>query len=523
MNYLLKLLFLLVLFLKVGLFSSSAQKKPNLLYIITDEHNFRTIGAYRELLSKEEAFMWGSTVVETPNLDYLAHNGAILTSMYAASPSCTPSRAAMFTGSYPHTVKMPKNGYVLDHNIATLADVLVENGYETGYTGKLHLIGHPKPNWSPEYSYGFQHKKYMFNGGHWKKFELDNLGNPKVGSVNAKGEPNTKLNGADEKSFATDWLTDRALEFIDSKKDSKAPFFQVISFPDPHTNNTVRAPYDTMYNSKDIELPKTFSLTFDTDKPGWWNPELDFAANKKSNKKKKKDENEHTDSGKFKKGYTPEKIKTKLKSDITQYFGMVKCIDDNIGKIIHRLKKNGQLENTIIIFSSDHGDLLGEYGRDNKGVPQEGSAKIPFIVYYPNLIKPGTIVNKAANNTDLMDTALALMDVTDFDPNTTEGRDISPWLLGKEKESLEDITFVTYQWWTAVITDRYKLILDKGMTKPWLIDLEKNPDELTNFIDDQAYQPIVKKLAKALKEYGKKHKDPVVLDAKINSQLNKLI
>ncbi|NIJ45118.1 putative sulfatase [Wenyingzhuangia heitensis] len=512
MNFLSKTIPLIVLLLHVTVWKTNAQKTPNLLYIITDEHNFRTIGAYRDLLSKEQAYMWGEKAyVETPYLDYLAHNGAILTSMYATSPSCTPSRASMFTGNYPHTVKMPKNGYVLAHNVPTLANVLADNGYTTSYTGKLHLIGNPKPMWNPEYGYGFQHKKYMFNGGHWKKFGFNPDGTPKVASLNSKGVPNTNLNGADEKTFATDWLTDRALEFFDAQKNSKLPFFEVVSFPDPHTNNTVRAPYDTMYPIKNIELPKTFNLEYHKELPSWKNPEIDFAVDKTTKERK------------FKKGFTPEKVKQKMKSDISQYFGMVKCIDDNIGKMIQKLKQNGQLENTIIIFSSDHGDLLGEYGRDNKGVPQEGSAKIPFIVYYPNAIKPGTVVNKAANNTDLMDTVLSLMNVKNYDANTTDGRDISPWLLGKKNKDLEDITFVRYQWWASVITDRYKLIFDKSKTEPWLIDLEKDPQELINYIKDENYNEIVKKLAKELKAYGQKYNDDIVLDAKIKEQIDELI
>jgi len=489
-------------------------KKPNLLYIITDEHNFRTIGAYREQLSKDQGYMWGKVAVETPNLDYLAHNGALLTSMYATSPSCTPSRASMFTGNYPQTVKMPKNGHVLSHDIPILADVLVKNGYETGYTGKLHLIGHPKPMWAPEYSYGFQHKKFMFNGGHWKNFGFNDDGTPKIAVLNRKGAPTTKLGNADEKSFATDWLTDRALDFFDAKKKSGKPFFEVVSFPDPHTANVVRAPYDTMYKLEDIELPKTFTLEFDADEPKWSNPELDFA----SIKHKKIDGNKR-----FKEGYTPEKIRKKMKKDISQYFGMVKCIDDNIGKMIERLKKNGQLDSTIIIFSSDHGDLLGEYGRDNKGVPQEGSALIPFIVYYPKAIKPNTIINKAANNTDLMDTVLSLMKVKDFDPNTTDGRDISPWLTGNKANTLEDTTFVRYGTWAGVFTDRYKLIYDKSGKKPWFIDLEKDPTELINFFDDKSYKNIVAKLAKKLKEYGKKHNDDIVLFPKILNKINQSI
>lgn len=482
------------------------QEKPNFLYIMTDEHNFRTIGAYRDLLSKDQALMWGDTVVETPNLDFLADNGAIFTSMYATSPSCTPSRASMFTGDYPQTNSMDRNGKVLSHDVPTLADVLVEEGYRTGYVGKWHLIGNPQPMWDPEYGYGFQDKRFMFNGGHWKQFRFRGDGSPKGGK---------KIDGADEKSFATDWLTDRTLDFLSESDAGGAPFFHVLSIPDPHTPNTVRAPYDTMYALDDIELPATWSQRYDDTMPYWWNPEIDRATKTKDRKTGK--------TTRHKPRISSEELRLMVRQDVTQYFGMVKAIDDNVGRILKKLRETGQLDNTVIIFSADHGDMLGEHGRDNKGTPRESSAKVPFIVYYPDAIKPNTIINQAANNTDMMDTVLQLLGVADFDQSTTDGRDLSPWLMGKSGAGLDDITFVRFQGWAGAFTDRYKLVFDKGGSKPWLIDLEKDPNEVTNFIDDPAYRTTIQALASALKDYGLKHRDGIVRSREVAAQIDELL
>lgn len=491
------------------------QDKANFLLIITDEHNFRTIGAYRDLTEKPQAHMWGDKVVETPNLDYLAKNGAIFTSMYAPSPSCTPARASIFTGQYPQTVGMPKNGHALASEIPTIADVLLADGYHTAYTGKLHLLGHGAPMWQPKENFGFTDNRYMFNAGHWKKLGFNPDGSGRVASVNKNGKPNSSLDNANEKSFTTDWLTDRALAVFDDSKKMGKPFFQVISYPDPHTPNTVRAPYDTMFNADEMQLPHTWHDVFDKSQPSWRQPEIDFAmkAMGKSGKKQKLDAPKLERSS----------IIKKLKTDIAQYFGMVRCIDDNIGRLLARLKANGQLDNTVILFTSDHGDLLGEHGRDNKGVPFEASAKVPFIIYYPKAIKANTVVNKAASLVDLMDTSLSLLNAKHFKPDLTTGRDLTPWFTNQAvNPQLQDLTFVSFKSWAGAFTDRYKLVVESTNTSPWLIDLAKDPDENTNFINDPNYKSIIKQLAAALKQYGKEQKDAIVLNKNIQEKLNKL-
>ena len=199
-----------------------------------------------------------------------------------------------------------------------------------------------------------------------------------------------------------------------------------------------------------------------------------------------------------------------------RYMSKLKELDAALKLLLEKLEAAGILDNTIIVFSSDHGDMLGEYGHKDKGVPYEGSARIPFVIRYPKAIKAGTIVNKAANTTDWMDTFLSLMKVDSkvFDPNSTEGRNIAS-VFTKNSDDVEDITFVRFQTWAAVMTDRYKLVFDTSATKPWLIDLELDPLEGTNFIDSKDHKAIVKMLAKRLLEYGIKSKDDIVLHNKI--------
>lgn len=162
------------------------RKRPNLLIIHTDEHNFRTLGCYRALMSKEQALMWGDAVVETPNIDWLARNGAVCTSFYATTPVCSPSRAAFVSGRYPHNTPVVNNNIALDDDIITFAEILRRAGYATGYAGKWHLDGGGKPQWAPKRKFGFEDNRYMFNRGHWKQLE-DTSNGPRIKARSTSG------------------------------------------------------------------------------------------------------------------------------------------------------------------------------------------------------------------------------------------------------------------------------------------------------------------------------------------------
>ena len=469
---------------------AAIEQKPNLLIIQTDEHNFRTLGCYRETLAPDLAFVWGEGIkVETPNIDYLADKGALCTSYYAATPVCSPSRASFMSGRYPQNTPVVTNDIPLNDDIVTFAELLKRQGYATGYAGKWHLDGLGKPQWAPARKFGFEDNRYMFNRGHWKQLETSDLG-PRVASRSQDDEPDYGIKGSNSINYTTDFLTQKTIEFISEDRDQ--PFCYMVSYPDPHGPNTVRAPYDTMYNHFEFRKPETASKDT-TGLPQW----------------------------------AKKAAKTISSAQLSKYFGMVKCIDDNIGMILNVLKEKEQLQNTIIVFTSDHGDLCGEHGKDNKGNPLEASAKVPFLIHYPGKISNGKVIDQALSTVDFLPTILSLMDVPSA--GLEEGRDASTLFMNESKpDNWKDVIFVRGTGkrdnkpdinWLASITDRYKLIYSP-VDEPWLIDLEKDPNELVNQFANHEYDRAVAKLSLSLIEYGEKYNDPRVQHHKMRAELD---
>ncbi|MDG2122896.1 MAG: sulfatase-like hydrolase/transferase, partial [Verrucomicrobiales bacterium] len=416
------------------------------------------------LMAPEQAFVWGEGVaVETPHIDWIGKNGAVCTSFYATTPVCSPSRASLVSGRYPQNTDVVTNNIRLRGDVVTFAELLKREGYATGYFGKWHLEGAFKPGWAPRRKFGFEDNRYMFNRGHWKKFEETAAG-PRVAARKGR-EASYGVDGAEEKSFATDWLCDRAMEFVDGV--GEKPWCAMISLPDPHGPDTVRAPYDTMFADLKGKAPRTFTAAGPV--PAWGEGGARF-------------------------------------QDMGKYLGMVKCIDDNVGEILAKLRESGQLERTVIVFTSDHGDLRGEHGRQNKGVPYEGSARVPFLVYCEGVVKAGTVVGEALGTVDFLPTVMGLMGNDVPAEVKAEGRDASGLLRG-EKTDWEDVAFLRgtgeKNSWLAAVTDRYKLVVAPKDT-PWLFDLEEDPDEMVNF---WGKRDVGASLMKKLRGYAERYGD----------------
>ncbi len=456
----------------------------NVLIIQTDEHNFRTLGCYRELMSPEQAYIWGDGVkVDTPNIDWIAKEGAICDSFYATSPVCTPSRAAMMSGLYPQNTGSITNNRPLEDKVVTFAEVLRRKGYATGYAGKWHLDGSAKPGWAPARKFGFTDNRYMFNRGHWKKMG-ENAEGPLVAAKSKNGKLSYNVDGADEKSFATDFLADRTIEFIQKNKDK--PFCYMVSIPDPHGPNTVRAPYDTMFDHLEFKQPASALA------PGKNLPSFSNVVKSRFNARQ-----------------------------MSLYFGMVKCIDDNIGRILDELRSSKLIDNTLIVFTSDHGDMCGELGRHNKGIPCEGSARIPFVIRAPGIIPSGLVLHEVMGTVDFKPTLLGLLDVS-FD-ELVEGRDASDiFRTGKAPDGWENISFVRIgsdaQSWFGAFTDRYKLVLSPR-ADPSFFDLKKDPNELNNMFQLPRHREKIRDMSKSLKAYGETYQDPYMKSPVILSDL----
>jgi arylsulfatase A-like enzyme len=245
--------------------------------------------------------------------------------------------------------------------------------------------------------------------------------------------------------------------------------------------------YATMFADVEVPIPRTLHKTAEQT-PKWGPPEKNLGE-------------------------------ANLRKIMPPYYGMVKCIDDNVGRVLATLRTRGLLENTIVVFTADHGDLCGEHGRLNKGVPYEGSAKIPFVIRYPEKIKAGTVIDEALSCVDFLPTIIRLMG---FDTlGTEQGRDASSLFTGETPSDWNDVVFMRgtgNRGWLSAVTNDYKLIFSP-QDRPWLFDLKKDPDELDNRFEDPAYAAVVKRLSGQLLEYCKKYNDPSADDPKMRAEM----
>lgn len=344
-------------------------QKPNVVVVMTDEHNLRTISCYRDyLLSKYKnkalVDVWGDNVfVETPNIDKLASQGAMFTNWYTASPSCTPSRASFLSGMFPHKTGALFNNDAIDPQIKTWADALQQQGYNTAYFGKYHLDGMEKPGFwknvdnSQQRKAGFQNNKYRYNRGHWKLFDEADDGTVNVYDFGEKGTQ--KLLRKLDKHYATDFIVDRGIDFIQEHAQAEEPFALFLSIPDPHSPMVVREPYNSLYNTTDFDpvIPRTTKKMIQADP----SPPSFYQQPRQKDKKiktmsrsvwKNKGEQE------FRELLKEFKDVNNFDEHLRQYFGMVKLLDDKIGDLLSKVEELNIEENSIIVFTSDHGKLL---------------------------------------------------------------------------------------------------------------------------------------------------------------------
>ena len=457
-------------------------EKPNVLIIYCDQLAAWPLGAY------------GGKEIGTPNIDRLAKEGVLTTNFYANTPVSTPSRGSFMSGLYPTEHGAFKNDQAIRQDISTFASDLRDAGYITGYAGKWHLDGNPKrPGWDIRgKDMGWSNRTDMYSFGHYKTINDNPNGYPIFSNEIAK----------DPSNYPTDWFTSKTIEFIDKNKDN--PFCYMLSIPDPHGPYSVRAPYDKKYPAKQMIMPATLTE----------NPKTDYFLHNETRIENPK--------AKGKKEYD-EIVKT-LPKNKSQYFGMIKLIDDNVGRILDYLDKNKLTDKTIIIFTADHGDMMGEHARMAKAVPFDGAARVPFIVRYPKKIPANKEVSNVLSCIDFYPT---ILDLT--------GQPCSAALSGKSAASLlmqnkntnwnDQVYYRSYSQnypWVGVVTPKYKLIYGskdvKG--KAWLVDRIKDPNESYNYIEDPQYKEIIKDLSQGILAYCKKHNDPFL--SWVEPRVNKL-
>lgn len=483
------------------------QPHPNVLVIMTDEHNLRTLGCYRELMSQDQAYTWGLDVhVDTPFIDSIAKRGALFTNFYSVSPTCTPSRGSFLTGMYPNRHGAQENDTPMRKSSITFAQILKERlDYHTGYIGKFHLHGKDrKPNsfGAPNgRSFGFDDTRYQWNRGHWKYMTED-------ASHKVQGYSYHDANEFVNKTgvYTTEFLVDRALDFIEDhiQRKSNDPFALMLSLPDPHGPNYVHAPYSEMYKDLMFQVPRSAVVAMRKNPalPLWsklWTKVMDA-------------------------GVVPQRLMEdhleKMYTDQERMdfyrpiLGMVKAIDDNVGRILKKLSDAKLDEDTVIVFTADHGDMMGEHGRDEKQTPYKTSAGVPFIISYPKTVKPGKIVETPYSAVDFVPTLLNLLNL-DLTTNyySFDGIDFSRDLTSPDMIVADEdaLIFTADTWagtWAACATSKYKLVLSNSDI-PWLFDLEQDPDEIANYFGHEDYLYIYEYLKVHLLHAMEKYEFPL--------------
>lgn len=361
-------------------------KKPNILWICTDQQRFDTLGCY------------GNRYVRTPNLDRLAKQGVLFEQAYCQSPVCTPSRASFLTGRYPRTTRCRMNGQAIPGDEKLVSKLLAEDGYTCGLSGKLHLSAthpsvspvterriddgfaefhwshHPDPGWpTDEYHHWLR--------GKGKKYEVTPLKGSKYVVV-----------GMDPEYSHTKWCAERAIRFIEVHEDRKnkkfkRPWMFLVDFFDPHP------PFDPPKTYLDRYLEEPGEIPLPAYTPGELIDKPHYQQRRHASEK-----------GKF--AYA-EMTKRDHRLVRAAYWAMVDGIDVEVGRILEALKRTGQREDTLVIFMSDHGELLGDHGMYLKGpFFYDASVRVPLIASMPGTITGGGRISTFMELVDLAPTLL---------------------------------------------------------------------------------------------------------------------
>ena len=419
-------------------------RRPNIVFVITDDQRWDSLGAT------------GHPFARTPNIDGLAREGVLFRNFFATTPLCSPSRASFLTGQYAHKHRVVNNDRlgqdVISHTLETFPRRLHEAGYETAFIGKWHM--------------GFDDSRRP-GFDHWISFKGQGAYLDPV--VNVDGRQ-LQLRG-----YMTDWLNRRALEFIN--RPHRRPFLLYLSHKALHAPYLPARRHESLYGGAKYVPP----ASADEDLSG--KPVLrrevapvDWSAVE---------------------GVAPEPPESRRgrgrdrDSVVRDQLRTLTAVDEGVGRLLHALRRRGQLDNTIFIFTSDNGYLLGEHGQfDNKRFAYEESIRVPFIIRYPKLGSGKTIDALALN----IDVAPTLVELAAAEPlDEAQGKSLVPLLRGERAQWRESFLAEYFlekvapraPSWQAVRTARWKYIRYtefEGMDE--LYDLQIDPNETRNLIND---------------------------------------
>jgi arylsulfatase A-like enzyme len=394
----------------------------------------------------------GNPEVRTPHIDKLARQGVTLHHTFANTPVCCPARAILLTGQYCHRNGMVANDLRLREESVSFAEVLRDNGYRTGFVGKWHLDGGQRePGWVPP---GPRRQGFEFWAAHQcshRHFENHYF----------RDDPKPVHFG----KFEAEGWADVAVEFLDGARKDNRPFYLTVQWGPPHD------PY---------KAPAEYTKHYDPAK-------LTMRAN-------------------YREGKVPPP------AAIAEYYGMVTAIDDQVGRLMAKLEELGVADNTIVLYSSDHGDMLGSQGERLKRKPWEESIRVPGFIRWPGKIQPGAESNVFFTHVDFAPTLLGMAGIAP--PKAMQGKDLSKVIVegkGKGPDSAYFQIFGPFQGdgtdggWRGVRTERY--MYARYEDKPWVLyDLKADPFQLNNLAGKpeaaKVQAQLERRLARWMKETG---------------------
>ncbi|MDT7829032.1 sulfatase [Pricia sp. S334] len=504
----------------------NGKERPNILFIMSDDHAYQAISAYDDRLLK------------TPNIDRLAKEGIRFTNASVTNSICAPSRAVILTGKHNHINGKIDNHMAFDTTQVTFPQLFQKAGYQTAMFGKLHFGNSPK---------GVD--EFMILPGQ------GNYINPEF--ITKEGGRVTK------QGYVTDIITDMTLDWLKSGRNAEKPFMMMYLHKAPHRPWWPRADKFKEFYQKEFPLPETLFDDYENRGTAAKTAEMNLLKHMKYSHDSKvfpqtiaemggvEPEVPEFDMGfwgpfgrataeqqaeyrpvleainaDFKENWPSmtdrEKMIWKYQRYMQDYLGTISSVDDNVGRVLDYLDESGLAENTIVVYTSDQGFYLGEHGWFDKRFIYDESFKTPLLVRWPNVITPGTTEDEMVQNLDFAQTFLEAAGISA--PDDMQGESLMPLLEGNNKEWDRDAVYYHYYEYPSVhmvkrhygiVTKDYKLAHFYYDVDEWeLYDRKKDPNEMNNVYNNPAYADVVEKLKAELTKLRIKYKDSPELDQK---------
>ena len=496
-------------------------KKPNIIFIMSDDHAYQAISAYDDRL------------INTPNIDRLAKEGMLFSNACVANSICAPSRATILTGKHSHLNGKIDNHTPFDTTQKTFPQIFQEHNYKTAMFGKLHFGNNPK---------GIDDFMILPGQGHYI--------NPDF--ITKDGD--TSIQG-----YVTDIITDHTIEWLKENGNDNEPFMMMYLHKAPHRPWWPSPSKFAEFSKKTFPEPETLFDDYSNRGTAAKSAEMNLLTHMMYSHDSKiypetkelmeglsPTVKEYT--GSFYDHYRPnedqdklyrpildsinqyfiehwpsmnkeEKMKWKFQRYMQDYLACISSVDDNVGRMLDYLDESGLAENTIVVYTSDQGFYLGEHGWYDKRFIYDESFKTPLLVRWPNVIKANSKVDEMVQNLDFAQTLLECAGISY--PSDMQGESLMPLLKGSKDWNREAVYYHYYEYPSVhmvkrhygIVTKEYKLAHFYYDVDEWeLYDRIKDPLELKNVIDNPAYTDTVLKLKKDLSALRHKYKDSKELD-----------